>query len=186
MNFRKHGLSFHCYADETQVYLPVKLMASLMACLADVKDWFSLNFLIFLKIKLKLLFFVCLFFLLKDFEKVIHTFILSRLDYCNSLHFGIRQTAISRLRKTLQLDFWVGLKRGSILLPFFAHYIGCLLVLEWILKLCSLFINLEMVWPLPIFVSYWLSINRLDPFGHPTRIYCLPLSRGLSAGERCF
>ncbi len=39
--FRKHGLSFHFYADDTQVYLPVKLNSlgfeSLMACLADVK-----------------------------------------------------------------------------------------------------------------------------------------------------
>ncbi len=43
--FRKHGLSFHCYADDTQVYLPVKRNAvgfeSLMACLADVKAWLS-------------------------------------------------------------------------------------------------------------------------------------------------
>ncbi len=34
----------------------------------------------------------------KDFEKVIHAFILSRLDYCNSHYFGISQTAISRLQ----------------------------------------------------------------------------------------
>ncbi len=34
----------------------------------------------------------------KDFEKVIHTFILSRLDYCNSLYFGISQTALSHLQ----------------------------------------------------------------------------------------
>ncbi len=44
--FRKHGLSFHFYADDTQVYLPVKLNSlgfeSLMACLADVKAWLSL------------------------------------------------------------------------------------------------------------------------------------------------
>ncbi len=49
--FRKHGLSFHCYADDTQVYLPVRRNSvgfeSLMACLADVKAWLSLNFLIF-------------------------------------------------------------------------------------------------------------------------------------------
>ncbi len=39
--FRKQGLSFHCYADDTQVYLPVKRYSvgfeSLMACLEDVK-----------------------------------------------------------------------------------------------------------------------------------------------------
>ncbi len=34
----------------------------------------------------------------KDFEKVIHALILSMLDYCNSLYFGIRQTAITRLQ----------------------------------------------------------------------------------------
>ncbi len=49
--FRKHGLSFHCYADDTQVYLPVKRNSvgfeSLMACLAAVKAWLSLHFLIF-------------------------------------------------------------------------------------------------------------------------------------------
>ncbi len=34
----------------------------------------------------------------KNFEKVIHAFITSRLDYCNSLYFGIGQTALSRLQ----------------------------------------------------------------------------------------
>ncbi len=35
----------------------------------------------------------------KIFEKVIHAFITSRLDYCNSLYFGIGQTALSRLQR---------------------------------------------------------------------------------------
>ncbi len=55
--FRKHGLSFHCYADDTQVHLPVKRNSvgfeSLMTCLAD-------KFL--MKRKLKLLFIVHLNF----------------------------------------------------------------------------------------------------------------------------
>ncbi len=46
--FRKNGLSFHCYADDTQVYLPVKRNSvgfeSLMAWLADVKAWLSFIF----------------------------------------------------------------------------------------------------------------------------------------------
>ncbi len=33
------------------------------------------------------------------FEKVIHAFITSRLDYCNSLYFGIGKTALSRLQR---------------------------------------------------------------------------------------
>ncbi len=45
--FRKHGLPFHCYADDAQVYLPVKHnsvgFVSLMACLTDVKAWSSFN-----------------------------------------------------------------------------------------------------------------------------------------------
>ncbi len=102
MNFRKHGLSFHCYADDTQVYLPVKHNSvgfeSFMACLADVKNWLSLHFLILYKKKTEIIVFRLSFLSFKDFEKVIHTFILSRLDYCNSLYFGIRQTAISRLQ----------------------------------------------------------------------------------------
>ncbi len=159
MIFRKHGLSFHCYADETQVYLPVKRNSvgfeSLMACLADVKAWLSLHFLIFNEKKTEIIVFcpsefldspnldlsemsLCLkswvknlgfifddvlkfdrqinsvvkacffqlrllskakpFLSFKDFENVIHAFILSRLDYSNSHYFGIRQTAISRLQ----------------------------------------------------------------------------------------
>ncbi len=44
--FRKHGVSFHCYADDTQIYLPLKqnkhaALESLFACLDKVKTWFS-------------------------------------------------------------------------------------------------------------------------------------------------
>ncbi len=49
--FRKYGLSFHCYADDTQVYLPIKRnsdrLDALWARLVDVKAWLSLNFLNF-------------------------------------------------------------------------------------------------------------------------------------------
>ncbi len=47
--FRKHGVSFYCYAGDTQIYLPMesnnKDLDPLLACLADVKSWMSLHFL---------------------------------------------------------------------------------------------------------------------------------------------
>ncbi len=39
---RKHGLLFHCYADDSQIYVE-----SLLDCLDDIKAWMSLNFLSF-------------------------------------------------------------------------------------------------------------------------------------------
>lgn len=48
--FRKHNVSFHCYADDMQIYLPLitekkHVLNSLSACLDDVKSWLSKKFL---------------------------------------------------------------------------------------------------------------------------------------------
>ena len=50
--FRKYGISFHCYADDTQIYIPLKGQDSttikcLLNCLEDVKAWMALHFLSF-------------------------------------------------------------------------------------------------------------------------------------------
>lgn len=47
--FRKHGVSFHCFADDTKMYLPLKqnkhaALESLFACLDEVKTRFSQKF----------------------------------------------------------------------------------------------------------------------------------------------
>ena len=47
---QKHNIHFHCYADDTQLYVPLTSsdptsLASLMACLADIQCWMSHNFL---------------------------------------------------------------------------------------------------------------------------------------------
>ncbi len=47
---RKHGMSFHFYADDTQIYLPIKRnnsteISSLLQCLEEVKSWLAQNFL---------------------------------------------------------------------------------------------------------------------------------------------
>ena len=50
--FRKYGISFHCYADNTHIYIPLKGQESttikcLLNCLEDVKAWMALHFLSF-------------------------------------------------------------------------------------------------------------------------------------------
>ena len=49
---RKHGISFHCYADDTQIYVPLRKSDAysskpLLECLHDIKAWMALNFLNF-------------------------------------------------------------------------------------------------------------------------------------------
>lgn len=48
---RKHGISYHFYADDTQLYLPFDLneeelaLSKLEACIQEVREWMHLNYL---------------------------------------------------------------------------------------------------------------------------------------------
>ena len=46
---KKHNISFHCFADDLQIYLPLnsnkESTNALSNCLKDVKTWLELNFL---------------------------------------------------------------------------------------------------------------------------------------------
>ncbi|KAI2648116.1 RNA-directed DNA polymerase from mobile element jockey [Labeo rohita] len=48
---RKHGISFHCYADDTQLYISTRPdetseLSKLTECVKNVKDWMTNNFLL--------------------------------------------------------------------------------------------------------------------------------------------
>ncbi|XP_078025737.1 uncharacterized protein LOC144463844 [Epinephelus lanceolatus] len=161
---RNHSINFHCYADDTQLYLSMKpeesnQLTKLHNCLKDIKTWMSTNFLMLNSDKTEVIVLgpkqlrdslsddivsldgIALastttvrnlgvifdqdlsfnshlkqtsrtaFFHLrniakirpiltrKDAEKLVHAFVTSRLDYCNSLLSG----SSSKSLKTLQL-----------------------------------------------------------------------------------
>ena len=48
---KKHGINFHCYADDTQLYLSIKpdqtkQVDKLSTCVRDIKTWMSTNYLL--------------------------------------------------------------------------------------------------------------------------------------------
>ena len=161
---RKHGINFHCYADDTQLYLSIKpgqnsYSTKLEACLKDIKTWMTTNYLLLNPEKTEVITlcpkgnkdYLCnykltlddidlnssstvrnlgvlfdqdlsfkahmnqtcrsAFFHLRnisrirnllsksDAEKVIHAFVTSRIDYCNSVLAGCPKSSL----KTLQL-----------------------------------------------------------------------------------
>ncbi len=48
---RKYGISFHCYADDTQLYISTRpeetsKLSKLTECVKNIKDWMTNNFLL--------------------------------------------------------------------------------------------------------------------------------------------
>ena len=160
---RKHSINFHCYADDTQLYLSMEpddrsRLINLQDCLKDIRSWMSSNFLLLNSDKTEVIVFgpkhlrdtfsnqiatldgITLtpsttarnlgvifdqdlsfsshikhvtrtaFFHLRsitkirnilsqsDAEKLVHAFITSRLDYCNSLLSGCPKNSLKSLQ----------------------------------------------------------------------------------------
>ncbi|TWW61009.1 AP2-associated protein kinase 1 [Takifugu flavidus] len=159
---RQHGINFHCYADDTQLYLSMKpeeteKLVKLQTCLKDIKSWMSSNFLLLNSGKTEVMVFgpeplrdrldhmvtldgisltsslsvrnlgvtfdqnlsfnshiklvsrsaffhlrnitkIRKLLMLHDAEKLIHAFVTSRLDYCNSLLSGCPNNSLRSLQ----------------------------------------------------------------------------------------
>ena len=160
---RKHSINFHCYADDTQLYLSIKpeeknQLTKLQDCLKDIKTWMTDNFLLLNSDKTEVIvvgpkhlrnvlsnhllsldgisvassstvknlgvifdedisfsshikqtsrtaFFhlrniakIRHFLSQKDAEILIHAFVTSRLDYCNSLLSGCSSKSVKALQ----------------------------------------------------------------------------------------
>ena len=118
---RKHGISFHCYADDSQIYVLLKkkdafrlpptldlsplahYMKPTVSSLGFKMDSdFKLDSQIGAIVKssffhLRQLAKVKPFLAQKHFETVIHIIITSRLAYCNALYFGVSQSSLTHL-----------------------------------------------------------------------------------------
>ena len=160
---RRHGLHFHCYADDTQLYISTKtitpaILSNLTDCISDIKNWMTRNFLKLNSNKTETIIFgpkaslptsqnftlnidghtvtpspsvrnlgiimdptltfkshinqitKSSFFHLRNIsrlrptlsssaaETLIHAFISSRLDYCNSILYGLPSTTLQKLQ----------------------------------------------------------------------------------------
>lgn len=105
----RQNLYFHSYADDLQIYFPVKLRGSdaqksLSDCISNIKQWLALHFFSQIDPVVKTSFFqICLWpksnpsLICLHLEKVIHAFINFRIDYCDGFYVGVSQSSLSRL-----------------------------------------------------------------------------------------
>uniref|UniRef100_A0A3B4FFR0 Reverse transcriptase domain-containing protein n=1 Tax=Pundamilia nyererei TaxID=303518 RepID=A0A3B4FFR0_9CICH len=245
--FSKYSISFHCFADDLQIYLPLKSGSDqpqlLLRCLDDVKQWLSLNFLQLNENKTEVVIFgnfnhidstlgtlssYCkthvknlgvyidgsfklnkqvsavvqsCFFQLRQlarikpylpadvFERIIHLFLTCRLDYCNSLYYGLDHATIHRLQmiQNAAARLLTGTKRREHITPILAslHWLPVPYRIQFKLLL---FVFKSLNARAPPYLSELLSAYAP---GKPTRsssklLLSIPRTNLKSRGDRSF
>ncbi|KAF7642246.1 hypothetical protein LDENG_00261560 [Lucifuga dentata] len=105
---RCHGLHFHCYANDVQLYISTNSLMTDPLCFLPTTSTTlgaSLTTICHLKIISKTVFFhlkniarLCPSLTFSAAETLIHTVITSRLDYCNSILYGTSSKVLKKLQ----------------------------------------------------------------------------------------
>ena len=97
---RHHCINYHIYADDTQLYITFDLsdpsiaIEKLNLCISDIRTWMIKNKLKINDSKTDML---------SDdaCSQLIHALVTVRIDYCNSLLYGLPEYSLDRLQKIL-------------------------------------------------------------------------------------
>ena len=108
-------------------------------------------------------------------ETLIHAFVLSRLDYCNSLLYGLPQARIDKIQRVQNAATRLIFKQPkfSHITPVLYSFTGFQLSIVLNLKFCSLPLKLFTAWHLIKSVNWSVENHQLDIRLDPAKELCL-------------
>lgn len=247
----KHNLRYHCYADDTLLYLPISPsctsdIEAIFSCLEDIKSWMAENFLQLNTKKTEMILFgspttskhwsnalgpwssnlqnlvrnlgvifdsslnfnkqvssvvkgsfyqlrtvakLKHFLSKKDLETIIHAFVSSRLDYCNSLYTGLTKHNLNRLQlvQNAAARLLTGTKKCEHITPVLAelHWLPVKFRIDFKILL---FVFKALHGQAPLYISELLSTySAARPLRSTTQLLlAIPKTRLKTRGDRAF
>ncbi len=120
----------------------------------------------------------------KNFETVMHAFVTSRLDYCNSLYIGASQTCVTRLQlvQNAAARLLKGKRKSEHITPILISLHWLPSNTELISKSCYLYLSLCGTRHYSTYLNYCICLHSLDYLDLGTLIYYMFLELDLKTG----